>query len=84
MLILMHLPYHVCFHIVFFYVCFFLKKLKWKNILPKESVPPSTRCTKEETQGLNNIYKGKWKDIQRRKKLLTYAQHGERTKPPAM
>ena len=36
---------------------FFLKKLKW-NILPKKSVPPSTRCTKEETQSLNNIYKG--------------------------
>ena len=63
-------------------IFFFLKKLKW-YILPTESGLPSTRCTKEETQSLNNIYKGKERKTDR-KKRLTYAQHGERAKLPAM
>jgi len=66
-----------------FFFFFFFKKLKW-NILPTESVLSSTRCTKEEQLGLNNIYKGKNEKIYKKKKLLTYAQHDERTKPPAM
>ena len=45
---------------------------------------PSTRRTKEETQGLNNIYKENENIYRKEKKLLTYAQHGERTNPPAM
>jgi len=46
-----------------------LKKLEW-NILPTESVLPSTRCTKEEQLVLNNIYKEKMKWYTKKKETI--------------